>query len=71
MSRQGVLADGEELSANPLSRHFNGLRTTQIAVDVAWRIAGLFLLGIVCRRRGRVLAELMAERLPRNVRDRA
>jgi hypothetical protein len=31
---EGVLAEGEELSPNPLRRVFNGLRTTQIAVDV-------------------------------------
>jgi hypothetical protein len=30
----GVLAEGEELSSNSLRRVFNGLRTTQIAVDV-------------------------------------
>ena len=35
MSRQGVLAEGEELSSNPLSLYFKGLLTTQIAVDVA------------------------------------
>ena len=38
MSRLGVLAEGEVLSSNPLQAFFNGLRTTQIAVDVAWRI---------------------------------
>jgi len=38
----GRLAEGEELSSNPLRRDFNDLRTTQVAVDVAWRILGLF-----------------------------
>ena len=40
MSRLGVLAEGEELSSNPLRCVFNDLRSTQIAVDVAWRILG-------------------------------
>ena len=35
MSRLGRLAEGEELSSNPLRAYFNDLRTTQIAVDVA------------------------------------
>jgi hypothetical protein len=35
-----MLAEGEELSSNPLRAFFNGLRTTQIGVDVAWRISG-------------------------------
>ena len=35
---QVVLAEGQELSSNPLRRLFNGLRTTQIEVDGAWRI---------------------------------
>jgi hypothetical protein len=35
-----VLAEGEELSSNPLRRVFNGLRTTQITVDVDERIVG-------------------------------
>jgi hypothetical protein len=39
MSRLGVLAEGEELSSNPLCRVFNDLRTTQIAVDVDRRIS--------------------------------
>jgi hypothetical protein len=34
MSRMGVLAEGEELSSNPLRRVFNDLQTTQIVVDV-------------------------------------
>jgi hypothetical protein len=38
---QGVLAEGEELSSNPLRRLFNGLRTTQFAVNVDWRIMSL------------------------------
>jgi hypothetical protein len=38
MSRLRILAEGEELSANPLRRVFNDLLTTQIAVDVDWRI---------------------------------
>jgi hypothetical protein len=36
------LAEGEELSSNPLRAFFNDLRTTQIAVDVDWRILRLF-----------------------------
>jgi hypothetical protein len=36
-----MLAEGEELSSNPLRAFFNDLRTTQNAVDVAWRILGL------------------------------
>jgi len=35
VSPEGVLADGEELSSNPLRAFFNDLRTTPIAVDVA------------------------------------
>ena len=38
VSPEGVLAEGEALSSNPLRAYFNDLRTTQIAVDVAWRI---------------------------------
>jgi hypothetical protein len=41
MSRLGGLAEGEELSSNPLRAFFNGLRTTQMAVDVDWRIMNL------------------------------
>ena len=41
MSRPGVLAEGEELSSNPLRRVFNDLQTTQIVVDVDWRILKL------------------------------
>src|SRR5918996_4670116 len=41
LSAWAVLAEGEELSSNPLFCYFNGLRTTQIVVDVAWRILGL------------------------------
>jgi hypothetical protein len=41
MSRLGVLAEGEVLSSNPLSFFFNGLQTTLILVNVAWRILGL------------------------------
>jgi hypothetical protein len=41
VSPKGVLAEGEELSSNPLRRVFNDLRTTQIVVDVDWRIKGL------------------------------
>jgi hypothetical protein len=41
VSPEGVLAEGEILSSNPLCRVFNGLCTTQIAVDVAWRILRL------------------------------
>jgi hypothetical protein len=37
LSAYDVLAEGEELSSNPLRGVFNDLRTTQIAVDVAWR----------------------------------
>ena len=39
MSRLGVLAEGEELWSNTLFRHFNGLRTTLVTVDVDWRIS--------------------------------
>jgi hypothetical protein len=35
------MAEGEELSSNPLRRVFNDLRTTQIAVDVDRRILSL------------------------------
>jgi hypothetical protein len=35
------LAEGEELSSNPLRRLFNELQTTLNAVDVAWRILSL------------------------------
>ena len=42
MSRLGALAEGEELSSNPLSREINDLRTTLILVGVAWRILALF-----------------------------
>jgi hypothetical protein len=31
---QVVLAEGEELSSNPLRAFFNDLRTTQVSVDV-------------------------------------
>jgi hypothetical protein len=41
MSRLGVLAEGEELSSNPLRRVFKDLRTTPILVDVDWRILKL------------------------------
>jgi hypothetical protein len=41
MSRMARLAEREELSSNPLRRLFNDLRTTQIAVDVDWRIMSL------------------------------
>jgi hypothetical protein len=41
MSRMARLAEGEELSSNPLRAYFNDLQTTQIAVDVAWRILGV------------------------------
>jgi hypothetical protein len=34
MSQMGRLAEGEELSSNPLRAFFNDLQTTQIAVDV-------------------------------------
>ena len=34
LSPKGVLAEGEELSSNPLRAFFNDLRTTQFAVDV-------------------------------------
>ena len=34
VSPEGVLAEGEELSSNPLRAFFNDLRTTQNAVDV-------------------------------------
>jgi hypothetical protein len=36
-----VLAEGEELSSNPLRAFFNDLGITQIVVDVAWRILNL------------------------------
>jgi hypothetical protein len=32
---EGVLAEGEELSSNPLWAFFNDLRTTRVVVDVA------------------------------------
>jgi hypothetical protein len=35
MSRLRRLAEGEELSSNPLGAFFNDLRTTWIVVDVA------------------------------------
>jgi hypothetical protein len=38
LSAYYVLAEGEELSPNPLRRLFNGLQITQRTVDVAWRI---------------------------------
>jgi hypothetical protein len=38
MSRMGRLAEGEDLSSNPLRSVFNDLQTTQIAVDVDERI---------------------------------
>jgi hypothetical protein len=38
LSASTMLAEGEELSSNLLCRIFNDLRTTQISVDVAWRI---------------------------------
>ena len=41
LSAQGILAEGEELSSNPLCRIFNDLRTTRILVDVAYRILDL------------------------------
>jgi hypothetical protein len=41
---QVVLAEGEELSSNPLRFVFNELQSTLFAVDVDWRILGL------CRR---------------------
>ena len=41
-SLKGVLAEGEELSSNPLRRVFNDLQTTQNAVDVVWRILGRY-----------------------------
>jgi hypothetical protein len=45
-SAQAVLAEGEELSSNPLQWGFNGLRSTSISVDVDWRI-----LAAWCRSR--------------------
>ena len=36
MSRLGVLAEGEELSTNPLRAFFNDLRTTQMR----WMLPG-------------------------------
>jgi len=44
MSRVVRLAEGEELSSNPLFCLFNELRSTPIAVDVAWRNLGVLLL---------------------------
>jgi hypothetical protein len=41
LSAKAMLAEGEELSSNPLRAYFNDLQTTQIAVDVAWRILGV------------------------------
>jgi hypothetical protein len=41
VSPEGILAEGEELWSNPLRAFFNDLRTTQTAVDVAWRILSL------------------------------
>jgi hypothetical protein len=49
---KGVLAEGEELSSNPLSRYFNELRTTQTAVDVDWRILGLLRRSPLVHGRG-------------------
>jgi hypothetical protein len=40
VSPEGILAEGEELSSNPLRRVFNGLQSTPAEVDVAWRIFG-------------------------------
>jgi hypothetical protein len=36
------LAEGEDLSSNPLRRYFNGLQTTHPMVYVAWRIIDHF-----------------------------
>jgi hypothetical protein len=38
VSAWAVLAEGEELSTNPLRAYFNDLRTTENAVEVDWRI---------------------------------
>ena len=38
MSRLGVLAEGEELSSNPLFLIFQRLKNTLLLVDIAWRI---------------------------------
>ena len=55
MYRQGVLAEGEELSSNPLSCYFNELRTTQVAVDVDRRIFGAAVaISTSCKRRWQV-----------------
>jgi threonine dehydrogenase-like Zn-dependent dehydrogenase len=43
------LAEGEELWSNPLRAIFNDLQTTQIAVDVDWRILSL-VPGVVTHR---------------------
>jgi hypothetical protein len=41
-----MLAEGEELSSNPLFCKINGLQTTWFLVDVAWRIAALVWLSV-------------------------
>jgi hypothetical protein len=38
VSPEGILAERQELSSNPLRAYFNDLRTTLISVDVDWRI---------------------------------
>jgi hypothetical protein len=43
VSRPKRLAEGEELSSNPLCRVFNDLPTTSILVHVDWRILQLLL----------------------------
>jgi hypothetical protein len=52
MSRMARLAEGEEPRSNPLRAFFNDLRTTQIAVDVDWRIFGPALVGAKDSARG-------------------
>jgi hypothetical protein len=39
MARLDDLAEGGKLSSNPLRAFFNHLRTTQVPVDVDWRIS--------------------------------
>jgi hypothetical protein len=40
VSPEDVLAEGEELSSNPLRAFFNDLCTTLVAVELDWRIVG-------------------------------
>ena len=55
VSAQVVLAEGEELSSNPLSCDCNELRTTQVAVDVDRRIFGAAVaIATSCKRRWQV-----------------